>query len=94
MKRLAVRNIIKPARTLVRTYYEGAASEPFHPIPNRKPKYMSADEAVKVVKSGKWPNQNKKLGPLCNVHLNGFDCSFSELGLPGLLHCLLTTIKQ
>eukprot|EP00112_Aurelia_sp_Birch-Aquarium-sp1_P022630 Seg644.2 transcript_id=Seg644.2/GoldUCD/mRNA.D3Y31 product="4-hydroxybutyrate coenzyme A transferase" protein_id=Seg644.2/GoldUCD/D3Y31 len=52
MKRLALRNIIKPARILARTYYEGAASEPFHPIPNRKPKYMSADEAVKVVKSG------------------------------------------
>eukprot|EP00794_Sanderia_malayensis_P009661 gene9661-10648_t len=45
-------SIVSNARIFARTFYEGHTSEPFHPIPNKKPRYMSADEAVKVVKSG------------------------------------------
>ena len=52
MSRLRVGNILNNARVFARTFYEGQAFEPFHPIPNRKPKFKSADEAVKVVKSG------------------------------------------
>lgn len=32
--------------------YHGYANEPTHPIPNKQPKWMSAAEAVSVVKSG------------------------------------------
>ena len=52
MKRLLFKRLTNPARILARRFYEGTALEPFHPIPNRKPKFMSADESVKIVKSG------------------------------------------
>lgn len=55
MKRLLLRRAANPMRILARSFYEGTAYEPFHPIPNRRPKFMSADEAVKVVKSGESP---------------------------------------
>ena len=52
MKRLLTKRLINPARIVARSFYEETAYEPFHPIPNRKPKFKSADEAVKIVKSG------------------------------------------
>jgi len=52
MKRLLAKRFTNPARVLARSFYEGTVFEPFHPIPNRKPKFMSADESVKIVKSG------------------------------------------
>lgn len=35
-----------------RCQYHGYTNEPTHPIPDRQPKSMTAEEAVSVVKSG------------------------------------------
>lgn len=50
--------MIQPLKTarfsklLARSYYS-YSFDPIHPLPNRKTQWLSADEAVKTVKSGK-----------------------------------------
>ncbi len=62
--RLPIRNAARKSKIFTRTFYEGDVLEPFHPIPNRKPKYMSANEAVKVVKTGE--KRRKGFRPISN----------------------------